>query len=62
MERTIRNLRRERCAVRAAQRAMDRRPGIGVDCWRGLANTIFITAGFVAFGCAVFFALGGTIR
>lgn len=69
MKRTIRNRRTERRAIRQAQRAMigwaqghEVRPVVGPKFWHGVINALLIMAGFVAFGGAVFFFLGGTIR
>jgi hypothetical protein len=66
MKRTIRNRRRERRAIRQAQRAMigcdQGHEVVGPKFWPGLINALLIMAGFVAFGCAAFFFLGGTLR
>jgi hypothetical protein len=66
MKRTIRNRRTERRAIRQAQRAMigwaQGHEVVGPKFWPGVINALLIMAGFVAFGCAAFFFLGGTLR
>jgi len=57
MKQTIRNPHIERRAVRAAQRAMDRRPGVGPEFWRGVANTLLITGGIVGFGLLTYWVM-----
>ncbi len=56
MKRTIRNPRVERRAVRAAQHAMGRRPGVGPGLFKGMANAIAIIAAFVGFGLVLVWA------
>ena len=35
---------------------------VGPKFWPAVINALLIMAGFVAFGCAFFFFLGGTLR
>lgn len=62
MKQTIRNPRRERRAIREAQAAMDRRPGVSAECLLGLANAVLIMGLVIGFGVLAFFAFGGEIQ
>lgn len=50
MKRRIRNTRTEHKAIKDAQRAMGRRPGVSPSCFFGLAYSLAIIGGVVIFG------------